>query len=129
LETIAEGVETAEQHAQLVMLGCDRAQGYYWSRPVSPEELADWLGHSVETGETRRDAPPEHEDRFRVVIADDELDHRAILARILERSGRFLVVAQADDGHSAIRLAEHNRPDLVILDLSMPNMSGLEALP
>jgi CheY-like chemotaxis protein len=49
--------------------------------------------------------------------------------RILERSGHFTVVAEAADGQEAVQLAERERPDLVVLDLKMPNMSGLEALP
>jgi DNA-binding NarL/FixJ family response regulator len=52
-----------------------------------------------------------------------------MVTRILERTGRFSVVGEAADGHSAIRLAERDRPDMVVLDLSMPNMGGLEALP
>jgi len=40
LEVVAEGVETAEQLAFLRSLGCDAAQGYYFSRPVPPEEFA-----------------------------------------------------------------------------------------
>jgi diguanylate cyclase (GGDEF)-like protein/PAS domain S-box-containing protein len=43
LEVVAEGVETAEQLAFLRSLGCDAAQGYYFSRPVPPEELAQLL--------------------------------------------------------------------------------------
>jgi diguanylate cyclase (GGDEF)-like protein len=43
LETVAEGVENAEAWRQLVELGCDRAQGYFLSRPLSAGDLDDWL--------------------------------------------------------------------------------------
>ena len=43
LEVVAEGVETPEQLAFLRSLGCDAAQGYYFSRPVPPEEFAELL--------------------------------------------------------------------------------------
>ena len=51
------------------------------------------------------------------------------MKRILERSGHFVVVAEAGDGRQAVQLAEREQPDLVVLDLSMPKMDGLEALP
>jgi len=41
---VAEGVETAEQAAAIVTLGCDGAQGYYYARPAPPDEIADLLG-------------------------------------------------------------------------------------
>jgi diguanylate cyclase len=43
LRVVAEGVETAEAWRQLAALGCDIAQGYYLSRPVSASDLASWL--------------------------------------------------------------------------------------
>jgi EAL domain-containing protein (putative c-di-GMP-specific phosphodiesterase class I) len=43
LEVVAEGVETAEQLAFLRSLGCDAAQGYYFSKPLPPEEFAQLL--------------------------------------------------------------------------------------
>jgi DNA-binding NarL/FixJ family response regulator len=52
-----------------------------------------------------------------------------MVARILERSGHFTVVGQAADGRDAVEVAGRDHPDLVVLDLSMPRMGGLEALP
>jgi DNA-binding NarL/FixJ family response regulator len=66
---------------------------------------------------------------IRVLIADDEAAHRSAVKRILEGSGHFTVVAEASDGREAVQRAEQERPDLVLLDLSMPKMDGLEALP
>ena len=43
LEVIAEGVETAEQLAFLKLLGCDKAQGYYFSKPVPAQDFANLL--------------------------------------------------------------------------------------
>jgi EAL domain-containing protein (putative c-di-GMP-specific phosphodiesterase class I) len=43
LQVVAEGVETAATLDQLAALGCDLAQGYYLSRPLPAEALADWL--------------------------------------------------------------------------------------
>ena len=66
---------------------------------------------------------------FSVLIADDDSDHRLLQRLTLGRSGRFDVVAEAGDGAEALALAIEHRPDLVLLDLSMPRVDGLEALP
>ena len=70
-------------------------------------------------------APPQ----FRTLLADDVFDLRFMVKLALERSGRFLVVAEAENGDEAIRMAEQHQPDLVLLDVSMPVKDGLEALP
>jgi DNA-binding NarL/FixJ family response regulator len=64
----------------------------------------------------------------RLLIVDDHPLTREALAALLAQHG-FDVVAQADDGAEAIELAGRLQPDLVLLDLSMPGLNGLEALP
>ncbi len=66
---------------------------------------------------------------FRVVIADDVAALRRLVRLAIEEGGRFRVVGEAGDGAEAIRVAESTAPDLILLDLSMPRMDGLEALP
>jgi len=61
-----------------------------------------------------------------VVIADDHPFYRAGLAGMLERSG-IEVVAEVPNGEAAIRAVEQTAPDVVIMDLNMPGVSGLEA--
>ena len=65
----------------------------------------------------------------RVVLADDVSELRALVRMSLERSGDFEVVAEAGNGREAIEAAADQQPDLVLLDISMPVMDGLEALP
>ena len=43
MRTVAEGVETAAQAQQLLAMGCEEAQGYYFARPMPQEDLLDWL--------------------------------------------------------------------------------------
>jgi len=64
----------------------------------------------------------------RVLVVDDHPMWREGVRADLEREGEFLVVAQAADGTEGVRAARAHRPDLVLLDLSMPGMSGGEAI-
>ncbi len=66
---------------------------------------------------------------LRVLLVDDDADVRALVELILNEDGRFHVVAQAGDGQDALDLAGVHRPDVVVLDLQMPGMDGLAALP
>lgn len=65
----------------------------------------------------------------RVLIVDDTPDMRLLLRVILSRYQGFSVVGEAGDGLAAIDEARAQQPDLVLLDLAMPRMDGLEALP
>jgi DNA-binding NarL/FixJ family response regulator len=65
---------------------------------------------------------------LRILIADDHPLTRSALSSLLEEHG-FSVIAEAADGLEAIDKARELRPDIVLLDLTMPAMSGLEALP
>lgn len=64
-----------------------------------------------------------------VVIVDDTPDLRDLLRLALERNGDFRVVGEAADGREALEVVEAHTPDLVLLDIAMPVMDGLEALP
>jgi PAS domain S-box-containing protein len=70
--------------------------------------------------------PPE---AIRVLVADDTATVRLLLRRTLEASKVFQVVGEAADGAQAVDLAESLQPDMVLLDLSMPVLGGLEAIP
>jgi len=66
---------------------------------------------------------------IRVVIADDESMIRAGLCAILATADDMEVTAEASDGVEAVRLASEHQPDVVLLDVQMPRMDGLTALP
>ena len=68
-------------------------------------------------------------DTFRVVIADDVSDARFLARAKLEDSGLFSVVGEATDGEEAIKLTADLQPDILLLDLSMPRLDGVAALP
>ena len=63
----------------------------------------------------------------RAIIADDHRIMREGLRSLLERTGKFECIAEADDGYQAVMLATELRPDVVIMDIAMPNLNGIEA--
>lgn len=81
-------------------------------------------------GRDQPQAPaPGDDEHIRVVVVDDAEDLRVLIRHVLELDGRFDVVGEAATGVEAIEVAAREQPDLVLLDLSMPDMDGLEALP
>ena len=66
--------------------------------------------------------------RIRVLLVDDQVMVREGIRRLLEDSGRIEVVEEAGDGLDAVRKAESARPDVVVIDLSVPGGSGLDAI-
>ncbi|HEY8764077.1 MAG TPA: response regulator transcription factor [Solirubrobacteraceae bacterium] len=65
--------------------------------------------------------------KLRVVIADDQPMMRAGFKTVLEATGDIEVVAEAGNGEEAVRAAEEHSPDVVLMDIRMPGMDGIEA--
>ena len=66
--------------------------------------------------------------KYRIVIAEDHTILREGLRSLLSSSSDFEVVGEAEDGREAIRCVEKLKPDLILTDLSMPRMNGMEAI-
>jgi DNA-binding NarL/FixJ family response regulator len=64
-----------------------------------------------------------------VVLCDDVPELRRLAQIVLEEGGEMQVVGEAGDGREAVDVVERLQPDVVVLDLSMPKMDGLEAIP
>jgi DNA-binding NarL/FixJ family response regulator len=64
---------------------------------------------------------------IRIVLADDHTVIRQGLKLLLERQPGFEIVAEAGDGRQAVDTTEALRPDVVVLDIAMPNLNGIEA--
>ena len=82
----------------------------------------------VRDGEMGTVTPVEREP-YDAVIVDDADDVRSVVGRQLRLTGRFDVVGEGRTGAEAVILAAQHRPALMVLDASMPDMDGLEALP
>ena len=67
-------------------------------------------------------------DPIRVVLADDERLLRVAMAALLSLDGTIEVVEEAQDGAAALEATLRHRPDVLVLDLEMPRMDGLEAV-
>ena len=63
----------------------------------------------------------------RVLVVDDQRAFRSLARMMLETDGGFQVVAEAADGDEAVELVEEVKPDVVLMDVNMPRMNGLEA--
>ena len=64
---------------------------------------------------------------MKILIADDKLHIRRVLRRLIEGHEDWVVCAEAEDGVQAVNRAKQFKPDLIILDLAMPELNGIEA--
>jgi len=62
----------------------------------------------------------------RVLIVDDQVPFREASRMVVEMTDGFEVVGEAENGHRALELVTHLRPDLVLMDVQMPGMDGIE---
>lgn len=67
-------------------------------------------------------------EKIRVLLIDDHVLVRAGIRALLERVDRVEVVGEAGNGHEAVNLIESLRPDMMLLDLTIPGLSGFEVL-
>ena len=66
-------------------------------------------------------------EKIRIILADDHPLLRQALRNVLEKQDDFEVIAEVGDGEEAVRLAMELVPDVMIMDISMPKLSGLDA--
>jgi len=70
---------------------------------------------------------PQKRSKLRLVLADDHNMMRSGLRLLLEREAGFSVVGEASDGREAIEITDAQTPDVVVMDVAMPNLNGIEA--
>lgn len=64
-----------------------------------------------------------------ILLADDHVLFRQGLAALLRNQGQWEIIGEADNGEQAVNLAQQRQPDIAVIDVSMPEMSGIEAAP
>jgi two-component system response regulator DegU len=64
---------------------------------------------------------------MRILLVDDDEGFRATLRRVLTQGGREVQIQESVDGEDAVRKVSSDRPDVVLMDLTMPRMNGVEA--
>jgi DNA-binding NarL/FixJ family response regulator len=65
--------------------------------------------------------------KIRIILADDHTILREGIQALIDNQPDMQVVGEAQDGHTVVRLATRLKPDLVIMDIAMPLLNGLEA--
>jgi DNA-binding NarL/FixJ family response regulator len=65
--------------------------------------------------------------RYHIVLAEDHREFRRLLRQEVERGEDLLIIGEVEDGQELLELLEEVNPDLIILDIAMPNIGGLEA--
>lgn len=91
------------------------------TKPVRLDQLCSVLSHQAGEGNHKEGDSP----NLSVLLVDDEPINRLVAGAVLEKNG--LVLQQAESGAEAVRLASENCYDLILMDLHMPGMSGIEA--
>jgi diguanylate cyclase (GGDEF)-like protein/PAS domain S-box-containing protein len=123
LQVIAEGVETRAQLEYLRRGRCDEIQGYFFSRPLPPDEISQL----VRSG---RGLPPPpgqaSEPAQTLLIVDDDVNVLAALHRLLRRDN-YQILTAASPGEAFELLALH-AVQVILCDQRMPAMSGTEFL-
>jgi PAS domain S-box-containing protein len=85
------------------------------------------LGSGQEVVSDPGDALANSSGKIRVLLADDHRGAREGLKNLINGHPNMVVVAEASDGHAAVELSRALRPDVVLMDVSMPNQNGVEA--
>jgi DNA-binding NarL/FixJ family response regulator len=64
---------------------------------------------------------------IRIVVVDDSPVYRKTICNMLKKDSNLQVVAEAEDGHAAVQAVEEHEPDVVLMDVSMPILNGIDA--
>lgn len=64
---------------------------------------------------------------IRVIVADDHNLVREGICALLERAGGYDIVGEAEDGRDAVEMVQHLKPDVVVMDIAMPRLNGIQA--
>ena len=95
-------------------------KGVVWLTRIGP-------GHIHRLDETTSGAGGDDGMNIRIILADDHAIVRHGLSRAIQQEDDMEIVGQARDGHSTVALAKELLPNVVVMDISMPDLNGIEA--
>jgi diguanylate cyclase (GGDEF)-like protein/PAS domain S-box-containing protein len=128
LRVVAEGVETSDQASRLRTLGCDQAQGFFYARPGTADDIDSRLRAETPMRTAGSDRitvdSGKSEQIKRVLVVDDADDVRQLARSSLAAVG--MEVQESASGEDAITMTRHFRPDCVVLDVNLPGISGFD---
>ena len=127
LQVIAEGLEDEAHAGALETLGCESAQGYLFAPPQSAAATERMLGMPADPSLVPG-GPAHGADTIRVFLCDDSPDLRLLMRAFLEGEPDLAVVGEAGDGRDLTAHVSDASCDVILLDLSMPDVDGLEAI-
>jgi NarL family two-component system response regulator LiaR len=67
------------------------------------------------------------DEPLRILVAEDDQQLADLVESILDDDGRFVLVGRASDGNEAVRLCAEHEPDIVLMDIGMPGLDGIDA--
>src|SRR6478609_12107060 len=94
--------------------------------PAARRGHAGRVANSPGAGVARRSPGGKCMERSRVLVVDDHPLFRQGVRYTLESSGEFEIIGEAADGQQAIKLAEQLGPDVMLVDINLPGLNGLE---
>jgi PAS domain S-box-containing protein len=95
--------------------------------PIPPSQKADLPPEAGQEAVSATTIPLTTERKIRVLLVDDHMVVRQGLAGVINREQYLELAGEASDGESAIKLARELQPDVILMDISMPGMDGIEA--
>lgn len=96
-------------------------------RSISCPEVEEQVPVSAAASQQAEPSPADAKRRIRVMLADDHLVVRQGLAGLIRGEADFEIAGEAADGESAVKLAREKWPDVILMDISMPGMDGIQA--
>ena len=125
VKSVAEGAETQQDWDALKSVGCDTVQGFFIAKPMDITAFYSFMENYRYKATALSPPSIQGSRKINILVVDDNDFTRKIVLRVLKNLG-FSCITDADSAKSAIKLLEANTFDLIITDVHMPEVNGLE---